>query len=435
MYLNLAKLKDMKHSPVSKGFFILFLLLMIFHPVSLFPQQNAFSLNRYLLPPVFDGRFPNDTITKISLPENPCILQQKPLASELNLSFSLLTPEQEFIEQMRKRAYRNFLRHNIASIKYVSNDFSGEVERLEQIRPNISPNLLSVEPDYKTGNINPNRYVPKRKYWIFGWNSLLQFSQSYISKNWYNGGTGNQNLLNVQRVTFNYKKDKIQFNNLIDWKLSFNTNSNDTLRSFFLGEDLVRTYSDFGLKAFKDKFYYSSNLEIRTKLFRGYRENSLVYTSALFSPLQINMGLFGIKYQLSKTSPKDKYKKINLSADLSPLSTQFTWVFDSEVLAQNRYGIPIDKKFLLDVGSTLNAKIMVNINRQILFNSRVKYFTNYKKVIFEMENELTMSLNRYFSTRLYLYGRFDDTSSIKRDDRLGYVQINELLSFGFNYTW
>jgi len=416
-------------------FFILFSLLMIFYSAPLLSQQGTYPPNRYFLPPIFDGQFPNDTIMKISLPKNPYTLPQKSLVPELNLPFSLLTSEQKFVEQMRKEAYRSFLRHNIASIKYVSNDFSGKVEKLEQIRPPIAPNLFAVESGYKTDNISPDRYVPKRKYWIVGWNSLLQFSQNYISKNWYNGGVGNQNLLNVQKITFNYKKDKVQFNNLIDWKLSFNTNANDTLRSFLLGEDLVRTYSDFGLKAFKDKFFYSSNLEIRTKLFRGYRENSSVYTSALFSPLQINMGLLGIKYQLNKVSEKDKNKKTNLAVDLSLLSAQFTWVADSEVLKQNRYGIPDDKSFLLDVGSTLNAKITINMSKQVVFNSRIKYFTNYKKVICEMENELTLSLNRYFSTRLYFYGRFDDTPSIKRDDRLGYFQINELLSFGFNYTW
>jgi hypothetical protein len=202
-----------------------------------------------------------------------------------------------------------------------------------------------------------------------------------------------------------------------------------------LGEDLVRTYSNLGLKAFGDKFFYSSNLEIKTKLFRNYRENSPLYTSALLSPLEINMGVIGIKYQLNKTSPKDKYKKTSLAIDLSPLSVQYTWVADSSVLKLNRYGIPADKSFLLDLGSTLNATITISFNKQTTFSSRVKYFTNYKKTICEVENELNMPLNRFLSTRLYLYGRFDDTPAIKRDDTLGYLQINELLSFGFNYTW
>jgi len=372
---------------------------------------------------------------KFSLPEI-LYVKREPLLLESNVRLSILTPKQDFIERLQKNAFRNYLRHNISAIKYTKSDFSGKVERVEQIRSNIFDHLFTVEPNYDQNfSIRPERYASKRRYWMIQWNNLMQFSQNYISKNWHKGGIGNLNLLSVQKVTANYQKDKMQFNNLLEWRLSFYTNPNDTLRAFRLGEDLLRTYSDFGLKAFKDKFYYSSNLEIKTKLFRNYKENSQIYTSAIFSPLEINMGIFGMKYQYNKTSPKDKYRKTSLTADLSPLSVQYTWVGDSAVLKINRYGIPADKSFLLDFGTTLNAKITFNINKQTTFNSRIKYFTNYKKVIFEMENELKISLNRYFTTRLYLYGRFDDTPTIKRDDKLGYLQLNELFSFGFDYTW
>ena len=426
----------MKHFFRFKGLFVLFLMIMAFYPARLLSQQVQYPFNPYFLPPIFDEQFPNDTIMKFSLPEDPD-RRQKILMPELEFPLSIVTPEQVFVEGLRKGAFRNFLRQNIASIKYTKSDFVGKVEKVEQIRPNIFQLLFAVEPDYEPKtSLNPTRYVPKRKYWLIEGNSLLQFSQSYISKNWYRGGAGNQNLLSVQKFTANYKKDNTQFNNLIEWKLSFYTTiPTDTLRSFRLGDDMVRTYSDFGLKAFGDRFFYSSNLEIKTKLFRSYKENSLLYTSAFLSPLEINLGVFGIKYQVNKTSPTDKYKKTNLSADLSPLSIQYTWVADSAVLLQNRYGIPADKHFLLDFGSTVNAKIIVNFNKQASFSSRIKYFTNYKRVICEVENELNLSLNRYFSTRLYLYGRFDDTPTIQRDSRLGYVQVNELLSFGFNYTW
>jgi hypothetical protein len=410
-------------------------MLVAFYPDRLLSQETKFPFNPYFLPPVYDGNFPNDSLTRVPLPEGMYAEKYLPVP-EWEIPPSIHTPREVFIEQMRKDAYRRFLRENITSVKYTWRDFPDEVERIEQIRANIFQNLFTVEAGYKEKNIDRStRFVPKRKYWIINWKSMLQFSQNYISKNWYNGGAGNQNMISVQTFNFNYAKNKLQFNNLVEWKLSFYTNPNDTLRSFRIGEDLVRTYSDLGLKAFGDKFFYSSNLEIKTKLFRSYKENSQVYTSSLLSPLQINMGILGMKYQLNKTSKKDKNRKVNLTVDVSPLSVQYTWVADSAVMRQNRYGIPADKHFLVDVGSTLNAKLTVNFNKQITFISRVKYFTNYEKVIFEAENELNMSLNRYFSTRLYLYGRFDDTPKIKRDDRLGYVQLNEVLSFGFNYTW
>ena len=425
----------MKHFFTLKRFFTLFLTIIIFLPATLFSQSERYPFNPYFLPPVFDKQFPNETITKISLPENP-FTTQKFRSLELNIPLSFSTPEQELIYRLRKNAFRNFLRWNISSVNNIKFYFAGKAEAAEQIRPNIFRHLFTVEPEYeKTNNVNPTRYAPKRKYWITEWNSIFQFSQSYMSQNWYKGGIGNLNLLSVQKITANYQKNKLQFNNLLEWNLSFYTTPSDSLRSFRLGEDLVRTYSDFGLEAFGDKFFYSSNLEMKTKLFRSYKENTLLYTSTFLSPLEINVGIFGIKYQLNKTSSKDKYKKTSLTADLSPLSVQYTWVADSAVMLQNRYGIPADKGFLLNLGSTLNAKITINFNKQTTFNSRIKYFTNYKKTICEVENELNISLNRFFSTRLYLYGRFDDTPNIKRDDTLGYVQLYEMLTFGFKYTW
>jgi hypothetical protein len=406
------------------------LAAMLFFPVFLFTQER-FPFNPYFLPAVFDGKFSDDF--SISLPEDS--FKTEPIL------FPVLRPQKQAfdstkeINRLRRMAYRSFLKNNILSVKYSLSDFPNEVEKVEQLKPNIFQSLFAIEIETEKSDIDHSaRFIPKRQYWTYGGNSLLQFSQNYISKNWYNGGTGNLNLLSVQNYTFNYKKNRIQFNNFIEWKLSFYTNSNDTIRYFRLGEDLIRTYSDFGIKAFNDQWSYSSNLEIKTKLMRHYTENSNDYISSAFSPLQIHMGILGMKYQIQKTSPENKYKKYHLSADLSLLSLQYTWLADKKI-DPARYGIEKGENSLLDLGSTLNAKIVINFNRQVTFTSRFKYFTNYKKVILESENELNLPINRYFSTRLYLYGRFDDSKGLKKDPGLNYIQLNELLSFGFNYKF
>jgi hypothetical protein len=393
--------------------------------------QERFPFNPYFLPVVFDGKFSDDF--SIALPEDS--FQKK------TILFPVLQPQEPVfdsakeINRLRRMAYRSFLRDNMLSVKYSRSDFPTEAEKVEKLKPNIFRNLFAVEIETEKGDIDySSRFTPKRRYWTRSGNSLLQFSQNYISKNWYNGGIGNLNLLSVQNYTSNYKKGIIQFNNFIEWKLSFYTNSNDTIRNFRLGEDLIRTYSDFGLKAFNDQWAYSSNIEIKTRLLRNYKENSDDYISSIFSPLQINMGLFGMKYQIKKTSPKNKYKKYDLSIDLSLMSLQYTWLADKKI-DPVRYGIKEGENSLLDLGSTLNAKFIINFNRQVTFTSRLKYFTNYEKVILESENELNLSINRYFSTRLYLYGRFDDSHGLTKDPGLSYIQLNELLSFGFNYKF
>jgi hypothetical protein len=412
--------------------FLLLVWIIILFPVNLLSQETDFPYNPYFLPVIFDGKFPFDI--SITLPEDP-YRNEKTVLSGLEFSVSLPHTKKAYVDSLRKDAYRNFVRHNIRFVNYSRSNFPDKVEKVEKIKPNIFQSLFTVETEYEQNKVDKStRYVPKRKYWITSGSSLLQFSQNYISKNWYNGGIGNLNLSSVQNYTMNYKKGRIQFNNFIEWKLSFYTNPNDTLRDFRLGEDMIRTYSDFGLKAFNDRWSYSTNLEIKTKLLRNYKENSTECVSSFLSPLQVNLGILGIKYQVEKKSKKDKYKKYNLSVDLSPLSVQYTWVADKQV-NQGRYGVKEGETFLLDRGSTLNAKIIVNFNRQVTFTSRLKYFTNYEKSIVESENELNLALTRFFSTRIYLYGRFDDTPGVKHDRDLGYVQLNELLSFGFNYKW
>jgi hypothetical protein len=410
--------------------FILLLATILFFPVFLFAQEH-YPFNPYFLPVVFDGKF-SDSLS-VSLPEDP--FKKETILFPVLRSEKTAFDSSKEINRLRRMAYRSFLKNNMLSVKYSLSDFPNEIEKVERLKPNIFQSLFAIEIETEKSNIDRSaRFIPKRQYWTNSGNTLLQFSQNYISKNWYNGGTGYLNLLSVQNYTFNYKKDKIQFNNFVEWKLSFYTNPNDTIRHFRLGEDLIRTYSDFGLKAFNDKWSYSSNLEIKTKLLRNYKENSDEYISSMFSPLQISMGILGMKYQIQNTSPKNKYKKYNLSVDLSLLSLQYTWLADKKI-DPARYGIEEGENFLLDLGSTLNAKIIINFNRQVTFTSRLKYFTNYKKVILETENELNLPINRYFSTRLYLYGRFDDSKGIKKDPDLNYIQLNELLSFGFNYKF
>ena len=74
-----------------------------------------------------------------------------------------------------------------------------------------------------------------------------------------------------------------------------------------------------------------------------------------------------------------------------------------------------------------------NYNKYISLTSRFKYFTSYKKIETELENNLNVALSNYFSTRIFLYLRFDD--SVPSDPKFKKLQVNELLSFGLNYKW
>ena len=89
---------------------------------------------------------------------------------------------------------------------------------------------------------------------------------------------------------------------------------------------------------------------------------------------------------------------------------------------------------LSQVGSTINATMTFQFNRNVSWYSRLYYFTSYDRILGEFENRLTMAISRFFSTNISVNLRYDDAVT-KKEDFDTYLQINELLSFGFNYKW
>ncbi|MDR3339596.1 MAG: DUF3078 domain-containing protein [Candidatus Symbiothrix sp.] len=414
----------------------------ILHSDTLVPAQNTGLQSRApiiyhdtvivynpLLPIVLDNNF-------IRVPDSlPIPLPfEKEIFPSVKISENKLFEDRHHKHTLYRNLYRDILYNRTHLIKYTKADFPKKVEVIEEMPTNIFQNFFKVDYDFERGKVEkPKRFHPKRKYWLLNGDNTVKFSQNYLSKNWYKGGIGNLNLLSQQKFTLNYKKNKLQSNNLLEWRLSLYTNPNDTLRNTRIGEDLIRFYSDFGIKAVSN-WSYSSNIEIKTQLFENFKENSTSKVSSFMSPLNINIGVLGMKFQKEKTYPKDKGKKLSFSADISPLSIQYTNVLDREV-DPTRFGIKEGKRHLTDFGSKIEANLKMSFNKNVNLSSRFKYFSNFEKTNIETENELKMPINRYFSTSIYLYVRFDDTKGLKKDAKLDYFQVNELLSLSFNYQW
>ncbi|MDH8700949.1 hypothetical protein M2138_000283 [Dysgonomonadaceae bacterium PH5-43] len=387
------------------------------------------TINPYLLTPMFDGKFSFDST--ITLPKDSIVrktildLPQKDSILSTNIYVLGKTP-------FREKAYRKFISENPDKIKHSHKEIN-EIEQVEKIKPNLLESIFKVEPEdieIDKSMIDENaRYTPKIRYWIVSGSNSLKITQTEISDNWSSGGSSNFNLLSIQNMNINYKKNKIKFNNFIEWKLSLNKSKDEKIK---VGEDLFRTYSDFGIRAFNDKWYYSSNLEIKTQLFAHSKGNPKEYTSNFFSPTQINMGIFGMKYENQKKFNSNRYKKYKLTIDVSPLTVQSKWIFDDDI-KPTRHGIDEGKKHKIDLGSSINSKYEMTVNRQLSFSSRFKFFTNYERVLIESENNINFALTQYFSVRLFIYAIFDDSK--KKDDDLGFFQLNQVLSFGFDYKW
>ena len=146
--------------------------------------------------------------------------------------------------------------------------------------------------------------------WLTKASGQAQFSENYISQNWYQGGNSNIAILGILTGQLNYDdKKNIQWENTAEWRLGFNTVNGDTTRFLNTNDDVLRINSKLGIKA-GGNFFYSGSVDFSTQFFNSYKAaNSPVMKATFLTPVRLNVGM-GLDY---------KYKKL-FSLMLSPVS-------------------------------------------------------------------------------------------------------------------
>jgi hypothetical protein len=348
-----------------------------------------------------------------------------------------------FETQLRRKAiedlaFRYVEINHPAYIRYAKRDLPTETLKVIPIRTPVYEEVpLNVMASVNFNDVEaPAKFIPDRLYWRSAFESAIQFSQNYVSPNWHKGGSSNLNIFTKNYLKYDYNRDRVQLTNELEIKASVYNAPNDTLHGYKIGDDLFRIHSNFGFKAFT-KWYYTVDAEFKTQMFSNFQENTLVKQAALLSPFAINIGV-GMKYDLSKAF-KERHRKLKLSANLAPFSFTYMQSVNADI-DLGRHGFKKNagsdqyNNTLSRFGSTLRVDMTMDFNRNVSWQSRVYYFSTYEFAQCEFENTLVLALTRHFSTRIYAHLRFDD-SVTKKPDFDSYFQLNELLSFGFNYKW
>ena len=191
--------------------------------------------------------------------------------------------------------------------------------------------------------------VLKPNFWTSGGSGYLQFSQNYISENWYKGGESTKSLLSGFSWQLKYDdKQKTQFETKLEWKLGFITAPSDTVHSYKANNDLLRLTSKLGYRAVQN-WYYTLSAEFQTQLFSNYATNSDKLVSALFSPATLNIGL-GMDYKFVKDG------KVNLSVLMNPFNYTLYSVMNDEV-DPTKFNIKKGHKKESVLGSRVNATL------------------------------------------------------------------------------
>ena len=285
-----------------------------------------------------------------------------------------------------------------------------------------APQPISTPPAARpwTDDAALNIQVERPNFWTFKGNFSLQFMQYYVSKNWYKGGEDHNSLLAMLNAEANYdNKEKLTFSNKLEMRLGFQSSQSDTQHEYKTNADQIRLTNKLGLQAAK-RWYYTVMLQSWTQFYPGYHANDPKVYSDFMSPFESVLSV-GMDY---------KYKKgrFEVSATLSPIAANYKYV-DRLALA-GRNGIDAGKHSRLDLGSTVTVNSRWELMKGLIWTSRLYAFTSYSRFQAEWENTFALKVNKYLSTKIFLYPRFDD--GVKRKNEQSYFQFNEYLSVGLD---
>lgn len=268
-----------------------------------------------------------------------------------------------------------------------------------------------------------NIYVEKPNFWSFSGDYSLQLFQNYVSDNWYKGGESNYSMLATVMLQANYNnKQHFRWDNKLEMRLGLQNSRGDTLHTVRSSEDLIRYTGKVGLQASK-KWYYTFQLIASTQFMRGLKSNDSNVYSKFLAPLYVTPSI-GMDYNANWLKGK-----IKGSVHLAPLAYSLTYVRDKELAT--RFGIDEGKHAKDDFGSEVTVDMTWQIARDIRWKTRLYGYTTYKRMLMEWENTFTFVVNKYISSNLFIYPRFDDGA--KKDNSYGYWQLKEYISLGFSY--
>lgn len=284
---------------------------------------------------------------------------------------------------------------------------------------------LNLPPISVEAAVIPDIEIPK-KHWLHYFNVALQFSQAYVSPNWYQGG--NSYLSGLFNFTWNVDLNqnfhpKLLFQSSLQYKLAVNSNPKGSVNKYNISQDLFQYTLKTGLKAF-NHWFYSLNLLFQTQLWNAYPADSKQRISSFLSPGTFNLGL-GMTYNLTKSN-------FNMTVSISPLAYNLKTCIASDI-DHAQFNIAPDRKSVSEIGSSAEANFTWKFNDNISWLSRFFLFSDYKYFLADWENTFNFQINKFLSTQIYLHPRFDSSSG--RLDKWNHWMLHEVLSFGISYTF
>lgn len=265
-------------------------------------------------------------------------------------------------------------------------------------------------------------------FWKFSGSGSLQFTQSYFTDNWYQGGDNNYAALSMLTLDVNFdNKQKIQWENRLEGQLGFQTLKDDSEHKLKVTSNLVRYTTKFGYKAAKT-WFYTARFQAYTQIYPNYKANSKEFTTRFSSPLFLSLSV-GMDF-------KWKLKRFEGSLYMAPAEVNARYVWDREL--RSRYNDNENQAVKWTFGPNVVINYKWTIWKNIYWQARIYYFTDFRYTNIEAENTFTFSINKYLNAKLFVYPKFLDDKKYgeaKAKEQSRYFMMKEFLSLGVSYAW
>ena len=254
--------------------------------------------------------------------------------------------------------------------------------------------------------------------WKRGGTIVFLFNQSAFNNDWLGGGTANMAGNLGLNYDFNYKADKIVWDNKIIAAYGLTKlKGQEATKS----DDRLEFMSLLGKKAGQGYWYYSWYLNFKTQMDSGFDTASGTKISHFFSPAYL------------QTGPGMLWKKSNnLKVNIAPATSKLVFVHDHFTQLGSAFGVEQGKSSRFEFGAAVNGYYKLNLMENISMENILNLYSNYldrpKNVDIDYQMNLVMKINKYISTNLAFQALYDDNARAA-------FQIREVFGLGVNYIF
>lgn len=267
------------------------------------------------------------------------------------------------------------------------------------------------------------------KHWTVGGTTSLTFSQVSLT-NWSGGGKNSIAGTFLFKSYYNYKKDKVSWDNNFDLGYGLTQQGSDNP---IKTDDKLLLATKLGYKASKN-WNYSALADFKTQMDNGYKDPpaNTVKISEFMAPAYLTVSL-GMDYK-----PSD-----NFSLYISPLTAKTTMVMDTELSDAGAYGVKAGETSRSEFGAYVKMVAKKkDLVKNVDFATRADFFSNLadnpQYIDVDWETLFTMKVNKYLSAMASFNLLFDNDIKYVDENNVAHgarVQLKQMIGFGLTYNF